>query len=193
MEELTPQQKSDFLNRIKNQTEEKLISIYLQKDGYQPAFIDLVIEELKNRGFNPSELSSFEVAQNILVKKKTDEELIEIYTNPDDNENELVNLAEMEIENRNLPIHSINEEKAENEKSFKEGKQGDWITAGYVFSVLGGFIGLAIGCQYVFSTNKNVNGERFYKYNESTRKHGKRMLMLFAVMSVLYLMIMFAD
>ena len=73
-----------------------------------------------------------------------------------------------------------------NETYVREGEQGGWIAAGYIFCVLGGLIGLVIGCKYVFSKRETVSGEEFYKYNESTRKHGKRMLILFAIMSVLF-------
>jgi len=71
------------------------------------------------------------------------------------------------------------------EISVREGEQGSWIAAGYIFCVLGGLIGLVIGCKYVYSVQETVSGDRFYKYNESTRKHGKRMLILFAIMSIL--------
>ena len=69
----------------------------------------------------------------------------------------------------------------------REGKQGywGWIVAGYIFCVLGGLIGLVIGCIYVFSIQKTASGDKLYKYNESTRKHGKGMLILFAIMSIL--------
>ena len=192
MENLTVKQKTDFSNRLKIQTDEELVFSYFKKGDYQPIFIDLVIEELKNRGYNPSELSSYKVAQTILIKKKTDNELIKIYTNPDDYKKELVNLSKKEIENRKLPIDSINAEKTKNEILFREEEQGSYTAAGYIFGIIGGIIGIIIGCQYMLSKHENINGDKFYRYNKSTRKHGKIILIL-SVVTIIFTIIVSID
>ena len=51
-----------------------------------------------------------------------------------------------------------------------------WIDLGYVFAILGGFLGFIIG--YLLLTQKKTlpNGERVFAYSLEDRKHGKRIL-----------------
>jgi hypothetical protein len=51
-----------------------------------------------------------------------------------------------------------------------------WIDLGYVFAILGGFLGFVIG--YLLLTQKKTlpNGERIFAYSLDDRKHGKRIL-----------------
>ncbi|MRX69101.1 hypothetical protein SAMN06265349_104214 [Flavobacterium resistens] len=70
-----------------------------------------------------------------------------------------------------------------------EEPQKSWITVGYIFSLLGGFLGIIIG--YLLWTSKKTlpNGERIYSYNEDDRKHGKTIFILGTIIFPLALLI----
>lgn len=70
-----------------------------------------------------------------------------------------------------------------------EEPQKSWITVGYIFSILGGFLGIIIG--YLLWTSKKTlpNGERIYSYNENDRKHGKTIFILGLIIFPLALLV----
>ena len=53
-----------------------------------------------------------------------------------------------------------------------EKSQKGWIIAGYIFSLLGGFIGLIIGYALWKAKKTLPNGTKVPSYNEKDRKHG---------------------
>jgi hypothetical protein len=55
------------------------------------------------------------------------------------------------------------------------------LITGYVFSLLGGLIGLFIGI-HVWRTNVVVQGEKIYKFDEQSRRHGKIMAIISIVL-----------
>lgn len=59
-----------------------------------------------------------------------------------------------------------------------EENQKPWIIAGYLFSLLGGGIGIVIGYSLWKSKKTLPNGERIYSYNENDRKHGKTIFII---------------
>jgi len=63
------------------------------------------------------------------------------------------------------------------------------LVAGYVFSLLGGLIGLAIGSQVWRGKVNTPSGEKAFKYDESSRRHGRVMVFLAAGMMILGLVI----
>ncbi len=51
--------------------------------------------------------------------------------------------------------------------------QRPWIIAGYVFAILGGFLGLVIG-YFLWTSKKTLpNGQKVYSYMAKDRRHGK--------------------
>ncbi|MHC0439327.1 hypothetical protein [Flavobacterium sp. 3-210] len=70
-----------------------------------------------------------------------------------------------------------------------EEPQKSWIIIGYIFSVLGGFLGIIIG--YLLWTSKKTlsNGERIYSYNENDRKHGKTIFIIGTIIFPLALLV----
>lgn len=54
-----------------------------------------------------------------------------------------------------------------------EENQKSWIIAGYLFSFLGGGVGIIIGNSLWVSKKTLPNGERIYSYKMEDRKHGK--------------------
>ncbi|MFB9077756.1 hypothetical protein ACFFLS_00415 [Flavobacterium procerum] len=59
-----------------------------------------------------------------------------------------------------------------------EENQKPWIIAGYLFSLLGGGIGIVIGYSLWTSKKTLPNGERIYSYNTVDRSHGKTIFII---------------
>ncbi|HIC31230.1 MAG TPA: hypothetical protein EYO76_04860, partial [Flavobacteriaceae bacterium] len=59
------------------------------------------------------------------------------------------------------------------ELSKPEDNQKPWIVAGYIFALLGGYLGLIIG-YFLWTSKKTLpNGQKIYSYSEKDRKQGK--------------------
>ena len=118
------------------------------------------------------------------IKGKTDNQLSEIYLNPNDYQPEFIKLVELELVHRKIPLDSltfIRDRKDEiSDESLELGKQGSqgWIVAAFIMSLFGGLWGIVAGYQYAYSKHKNSKGNEFYYYNESTRKYGRWMLII---------------
>jgi hypothetical protein len=52
-----------------------------------------------------------------------------------------------------------------------EENQKPWIIAGYIFALLGGFIGIIIGYLLMTSKKNLPNSQRVYSYNSTDRQH----------------------
>lgn len=59
-----------------------------------------------------------------------------------------------------------------------EENQKSWIIAGYLFSFLGGGVGIIIGYSLWSSKKTLPNGERIYSYKSVDRKHGKNIFII---------------
>jgi len=59
-----------------------------------------------------------------------------------------------------------------------EESQKSWIIAGYLFSFLGGGVGVIIGYSLWSSKKTLPNGERIYSYKSEDRKHGKNIFII---------------
>jgi hypothetical protein len=59
-----------------------------------------------------------------------------------------------------------------------EPPQTAWIIAGYIFAVLGGVFGIAIGWNLAHNKKTLPNGETVFNYSDSDRKHGQRIFYL---------------
>ena len=125
----------------------------------------------------------------LIIRKKEIDELVEIYTNDSDYVKSWKELAENELKRRGFDISTLYGVKSRNRQFLKEGMQGRYIVLGYIFSFLGGLVGLAFAINYAFTSQTAVNGEKFPKYNRSTRSHGKAMLIL-AIGSIIMQLIM---
>jgi len=106
----------------------------------------------------------------------TNEELYEILLNADEwNEFDYV-LAQKLLTERGKPISKelLDTLKAERIKKLAKPDEGQtfWIVLGYIFSILGGFVGIIIG--YFLMTSKKTlpNGQKVYSYKKTDRTHG---------------------
>ncbi len=70
-----------------------------------------------------------------------------------------------------------------------EENQKPWIIAGYLFSLLGGGIGIVIGYSLWTSKKTLPNGERVYSYNDADRNHGKTIFILGTIIFPLAILI----
>ena len=59
-----------------------------------------------------------------------------------------------------------------------EESQKSWIIAVYLFSFLGGGVGVIIGYSLWSSKKTLPNGERIYSYKSEDRKHGKNIFII---------------
>lgn len=116
------------------------------------------------------------------INQKTDNELLEIFANANDYNPEFVNLAEQKLQARNINIDALkqNKESAKqvNRKELEQGKAGSplYILLGFVFAILGGFIGIYTGYIYSRSKTKTAEGDQYYVYNPETRQFGNIMM-----------------
>jgi hypothetical protein len=175
----------DYRSIIESSTDEELVAIYFQQEGYEEEYVSLLVEELHARGLPPEKLTDEAAANALLISKKSDEELYEIYTHSSQYSQEWRALAEAEAMRRGLSVDVV--AKAKDDAELAAGIEGKHIVAGFIFCLLGGIIGLIIGFDYAFSTRTNADGECFYKYDRATRTSGKWMLVLFAVVVTIFI------
>ncbi|MDR1847941.1 MAG: hypothetical protein LBR17_07505 [Bacteroidales bacterium] len=174
---------------IQAKTNEDLIQIIQNKTSYEKEFVNLAIEELKSRNFDVSAIDNPQFLEKEIWKNLTDEEVIEIFVNPDYNEKSRVALAKKEIEKRKLPLKELTAEQILSKENFRNGEYGRYMWLGYIVSFAGGLLGIFMALQYLYSTKKNVDGERFHTYNQKTRKNAKALLIIsFIVIALIIIM-----
>jgi|CXWL01.1.fsa_nt_gi hypothetical protein len=116
---------------------------------------------------------------------KTDQELIDIYINPDDFQENFVTAAVEELNKRNVNLENFEEEREKKMKIKAErqekGVPGNslFLTLAFISAFLGGLMGIIAG--YVYSQSKK---EGHYFYNEKTRNQGR---VMFAIGSLVLL------
>lgn len=67
-----------------------------------------------------------------------------------------------------------------------------WIYGGYLFALLGGFLGIMIGWHLSSHTKTLPNGQQVYGYSKEDREHGRIIWILGIVMFVIWLVIRFS-
>jgi hypothetical protein len=142
--------------------------------------------------------SDFKKAENILSKDAenlinevdkgyylfefTNEELYEILLKSDEWSSFDYTLAQNILTQRGKTIdkdllHSLKNQRI-NELAKPEGNQHSWIIGGYVFALLGGFIGLIIG-YFLWTSKKSLPDEqKVFSYSRIDRMHGKYIFFL---------------
>ncbi|MWB94205.1 hypothetical protein GON26_07510 [Flavobacterium sp. GA093] len=151
---------SDFekAEKILDENAENLIE-EVSKDHYLFEFSD---EELYDILLKADEWNEFDykLAQKILIKrgKPIDEDLIKA-------------LKKQRLESLAKP----------------EENQKPWIIAGYIFALLGGFLGILIGYSLWTSKKSLPNGQSVYSYNEKDRNHGKNIFYIGLIILPFYI------
>jgi len=82
-------------------------------------------------------------------------------------------------------IHSKPLKESKTEQVFKAKGTG-LITAGYILGLLGGLIGFFCGAVLVLSKNKASDGTKTFKYDKSSRTHGKIIMIISFFMMILW-------
>jgi len=67
---------------------------------------------------------------------------------------------------------------------------GSWIIAGYIFSVVGGFLGWVIGTHLKFSKEKLPNGTKVKKFDEKSQQHGLILIIIGGISWIIWLALM---
>jgi hypothetical protein len=137
--------------------------------------------------------SDFKKAENVLLKDAqnlineidkdyylfefNNEELYEILLKSDEWSSFDYSLAQNILSQRGKSIDEelLNSLKTQRLKELAkpEGNQHSWIIGGYIFALLGGFIGLIIG-YFLWTSKKTLpNGQKVHSYSKIDRMHGK--------------------
>ncbi len=64
---------------------------------------------------------------------------------------------------------------------------GAWIIAGYIFSIIGGFLGWVIGAHLKFSNEKLPNGSKVKKFDEKSQQHGLILIIIGGISWIIWL------
>lgn len=167
-------------------------------DNIPPVDITFSGSTLRNQYEIKIDLSDFEKAETILEKDAenildeidqdyyllsfTNEELYEVLLKSDEWNVFDYKLAQRILMSRGKSIDpemlsSLKKQRLEILAKPDE-NQKPWIIAGYLFSFLGGGIGIVIGYSLWTSKKTLPNGSRVYSYNDQDRKHGKTIFVI---------------
>lgn len=125
------------------------------------------------------------------------EELYEILTKPDEWNSFDYKLAQLILKDRDQDInedffHSLKKKRIA-ELSKPDKGQDFWIISGYIFSLLGGFLGILIGW-FLWTMKKTLpNGEKVYIYSDPDRRHGRRIFTIGIVVAPVALLLKIID
>lgn len=178
-------------------------------DNLPPIDITFSGSTLQNQYEVKIDTSDFEKAELILEKETenfldnvdsgyyllsfTNEELYEILLNSDEWNVFDYKLAQKLLTDRGKTIDSDMLASLKKERlkilAKPEENQKPWIIAGYIFSLLGGGIGIVIGYSLWKSKKTLPNGERVYSYSTEDRKHGKTIFFISIIIFPLSFMV----
>ncbi|MEO7978269.1 hypothetical protein [Flavobacterium sp.] len=142
-----------------------------------------------------------EVAENLIdqVDKEhylfsfTDEELYEILLKADEWNEFDYKLAQKILTERGKSIDTelLNALKKQRLDLLAqpEENQKPWIIAGYIFAILGGFLGILIGYSLWTSKKSLPNGQKVYSYSEKDRVQGKNIFYIGVIILPFYIII----
>ena len=132
-----------------------------------------------------------EVDKNYYLFDFTDDELYDILLKSDEWNKFDYTLAQKILTERGKSIdksllNSLEKQRLD-DLAKPEGGQKPWIIAGYLFSFLGGFLGLIIG-YFLWTQQKTLpNGQKIYSYKENDRKQGKYIFFIGLIFFPLFL------
>lgn len=180
-----------FFENIKKMTDEQLLLSVKNKADYNPTFIEVAREEIALRGYDPS-ISNLENIDKLLIEHKTTDELVSIYINASDYKKEFEELSIDELKNRNYDISELLALNEKGKNILKQGVEGSHVFLGYVLAVFGGIIGFVVALNYMYKKLLLANGEKTYKYNQNTRKHGRNMLGVWVISNLIGAILLFS-
>jgi hypothetical protein len=148
--------------------------------------VDLILQELsKNEIRN--------VAADHYLFSFTDEELFEILIKPDEWNEFDCELAKKILKDRGKEVdaHTVQLMRSHRIKELAKPHEGSrtFIYAGYIFSLLGGFLGIIIGWHLATAKKTLPNGQQVYGFAKEDRKHGTRMFIIGTVFFFTYVIL----
>jgi hypothetical protein len=168
-----------------NSTEEYAVKIH--PDNFETAH-QLLMENAKQ---------NIHLQQNHYLRKFSDPELYDIILKPDEwSRNDYV-MAQVILKERGKEVNedliaALRTQRIEDLSKPEKGNKY-WIIGGYVFSLLGGLIGILIGI-HLYTYKKTLpDGTRLWAYEANDRNHGIIMavtgLVIFVLMNVLKILL----
>jgi hypothetical protein len=133
------------------------------------------------------------------VISTSDVELLKIYKDHSQYDYSFIKLVEEEIKNRQLnyiPYKPPDDNRNKIlDKLVEKGEPGDstFIIIGFIFALLGGFLGIVAGFVYSRSKHKSLSGNSYYVYDQRTRDFGSAMIFIGIAVFILSLVIKFTD
>lgn len=118
------------------------------------------------------------------IKIKTDDELLNIYRDFDQYQDNYLEIVSKELETRGIDFTNLKLRKQHKEEfmleQLEKGKPGDpvFITLGFISALLGGILGIIAGYVYSQSKNKDWGDGTYYYYDLRTRNFGTGMMLL---------------
>ncbi|MEI7660908.1 MAG: hypothetical protein WCK34_01860 [Bacteroidota bacterium] len=150
--------KRDEQNKVEELLNTNLSSDLQTDDYYLDSFSD---DELIEVISNPSEWSDFDTkyARNLLTKKG-----VEI------NETEISTARDKRIEEQKAGLRA----------------KPVMVISGYLFSIMGGVIGLIIAVSLRYSKKEITGGQKVFYYDLKSRLHGATMITIFFIWALIY-------
>jgi len=162
---------------------EKEILIKLRQEDFEKAN-EFVSEDEDINGLD----------KNYYLYSFTDEELIDILVKPNEWGQLDRKLAPKLLEKRGYDLNNLDIESKKKDyikELAKPQKESPiLIIAGYIFALLGGLLGLAIGWGLDNTKTTLPNGEKVFTYTEKCRKHGTKIFILAVIMIVVYILLL---
>lgn len=123
----------------------------------------------------------------------SDSELVEVIAKSDEWSKFDYQLAQKILKDRGQEINdklleSLRKHRIE-ELTKPEQSQNTWITAGYIFSFLGGLLGLFIGWHLLYHKKTLPNGDRVYGYSNDDRRDGKRIFFTGIIFFIIWIVV----
>ncbi|MEO9501782.1 MULTISPECIES: hypothetical protein [Flavobacteriaceae] len=132
-----------------------------------------------------------EIDKDYYLFSFTDEELYDVLLKSDEWSSLDYALAQKLLKERGKSIDkelliSLKKQRLE-ELAKPDDNQQAWIIAGYIFSILGGFLGLIIG-YFLWTSKKTLpNGQKVDSYSLKDKKHGKRIFYIGVIIAPIVL------
>ena len=147
------------------------------------------VEQVEQILLNEVDVNVEDLAPDYYLLLFTDDELMDVVVKKDEwNDFDYV-LAQKLLKERGKEITPEVLEMIRRQRISELSKQnpypGHWIIAGYVFSILGGLIGVFIGLMLIWDTKKLPGGAKIYAYDSKARRHGKMILAVGLIMLIL--------
>jgi hypothetical protein len=172
---------------------ESLDSLYGDKLFKQQFYVKLKKDDFKKADsllLDESAKELVNVDKDHYLYAFTDEELFDILSKPDEWNEFDYQLSQQILKERGKVINAdtidLLRKQRINELAKPEEGQRNWIYAGYLFSMLGGLLGIFIG--WHLSTFKKTlpNGEKVYGHSQNDRRHGKRIFIIGLIMFIVW-------